>query len=129
MHSLKLCKQYLSFVNNGDLAGVLSLFTPNAVVVSPLSGTMAIEPFHQKLFADVKQSRTSVKNIFATVNDVSSVALHFAHAWLLANGGLFEFEGINVFELSEDGRKFSKLTIIYDSAPLRHRLGEEAVAS
>src|SRR4051794_28322617 len=100
MHSLKICKQYLSFVDNGDLPGVLSLFTSNAVVVSPMSGTTTIASFHQKFFADVKQSRTNIKNIFATVNDVSSVALHLTHTLLLANGTLLEFEGVNVFNMS-----------------------------
>jgi amino acid permease len=119
MHALKLCKQYLAYFNNGDLTGVLSLFASNAAVTSPLSGTLGVEEFHQKLFANVKQSRTSIKDIFATVNDISAIALHFSHTWLMANGNQFEFEGVNVFELNENGKLFSKLTLIYDSAPLR----------
>ncbi|MDB5762033.1 MAG: nuclear transport factor 2 family protein [Herminiimonas sp.] len=124
MQSIKLCKQYLSSVTDGDMHGLLSLFVPGAMVVAPLSGKIGVEPFHQKLFSDVKQAKATAKNIFATVNDASSVALHFSYAWLLANGGFIEFEGVNIFELADDGRKFSKLTIIYDSAPLRRRLDD-----
>jgi SnoaL-like domain len=125
MQSIKLCKQYLSCATNGDLSGVLTLFTPKAQVVAPIDGTMGVEAFHRKFFAEVRQSRSRVLNIFSTVDDLSAVALQFSHSWLLADGGSFDFEGINIFELDEAGRRFSKLTIVYDSAPLRQRLAKQ----
>jgi hypothetical protein len=129
MHSLKLCKQYLNAVLANDLAEALSLFVAGAQVVAPLSGNTSAEAFHQKLFNDVRTSNIRIKNIFGAVNSMSSVALHFSHSWELEDGGSLDFEGINVFDLSEDGTKFTKLTILYDSAPIRQRLSESRHAS
>jgi hypothetical protein len=102
----------------------MSLFTADVLVVAPLGGSMGAEEFHRQFFAQVRQSRTRVLNIFSTVDDLSSVALHFSHRWLLANGGAIDFEGVNIFELDAASRWFAKLAILYDSAPLRHYLTE-----
>jgi SnoaL-like domain len=124
MQAIALCKQYQSCVANGDLSGVLSLFTADALVVAPLDGTMGVEEFHRQFFARVRRSRTRVLNIFSTVDDLSAVALHFSHSWLLANGGSIDFEGVNIFELDAASRRFAKLAILYDSTPLRRHLTE-----
>jgi SnoaL-like domain len=124
MQAINLCKQYLSCIANGDLSGVMSLFTANALAVAPLGGSMGAEEFHRQFFAEVRQSRTRVLNIFSTVDDLSAVALHFSHSWLLANGGSIDFEGVNIFELDAASRRFARLAILYDSAPLRYHLTE-----
>lgn len=119
LQQLKLCKQYLSAISERDMEQILSLFQPGALVSSPLSGTTDVEAFHRRLFQDIDRSIPRIKHIFATVNDLSAVALHFSHTWILKNGEVVEFDGINIFEVTEDGSRFSKLTIMYDSAPLR----------
>ena len=47
------------------------------------------------------------------------MALHFRYRWTLAGGRNVSFNCVDVFELSADRQRFAKLTIIYDTAPLR----------
>lgn len=124
MTTEQLCKQYLAALNEGALDQVLLLFDPNAVVVSPLYGTMAVEPFYRDLFADTTRSVTRLLNIFDKTGDASSVALHFHYTWTLASGKVVTFECVDVFELTPARDRFAKLTIIYDTAPLRADFNE-----
>lgn len=119
MHTEQLCKAYLAALNGGDLDKVLSLFAPGAMVVSPLYGTMPVASFYRDLFADTGQSVTRLLNIFDKSEAGTSVALHFHYTWTLASGKVVAFECVDVFELTPTRDRFTKLTIIYDTAPLR----------
>lgn len=119
MHPEQLCNCYLAALNEGDLEQVLSLFTPDAVIVSPLFGTVQAEPFYRRLFANTNRSVTTLLNVFEKSRDANSVALHFQYTWTLKSGKLVEFECVDVFELSPERDRFAKLAIIYDTAHLR----------
>ncbi|MFD2271355.1 nuclear transport factor 2 family protein [Undibacterium arcticum] len=119
MNTEQLCNHYLAALNEGNLDKVLSLFDPNGVVMSPLYGAMAVGPFYRDLFADTSRSATKLLNVFENANSASSVALHFHYMWTLRSGKVVEFECVDVFELTPARDKFAKLTIIYDTAPLR----------
>lgn len=115
----EICKSYLNALNKGDLDLVLSLFTSDAVVDSPLYGQMSAQKFYAKLFSDTNNSKTMLINILTSDNDNPSIALHFNYIWTLKSGKIVEFECVDVFELSLKKNKFSKLTIIYDTHHLR----------
>ena len=114
-----MCRKYLDALNEGCLEKVLSLFENNALVDSPLYGEIPATKFFTDLFADSSRSETSLLNIFESVSDDSSVALHFHYSWTLKNGRTVEFEVVDVFELALETGKFAKLKIIYDTAPIR----------
>lgn len=124
MNTELLCKKYLSALNEGNADKVLELFTENATIVSPLYGIMPAKNFYSELLSDTSNSKTTLLNIFETTKDNHSVALHFHYEWTLKSGKLVEFECVDVFNLSSDGNKFQKLTIIYDTAPLREDFNE-----
>ena len=116
----QLCKHYLSALEQGSLEQVLSLFETDAVVDSPLYGEVPVERFYTGLFNDTRSSDTRLINIFRPENDdQGAAALHFAYTWTLSNGKRVEFECVDVFELSAQGKRFSRLKIIYDTAPVR----------
>lgn len=115
----ELCKRYLAALNEGSLASVLALFAPKASIVSPLYGMIEVENFYRALFADTNRSVAKLLNIFLPSGDASSVALHFHYTWTLKSGKVVQFECVDVFELTADKQKFAKLTIIYDTAPIR----------
>lgn len=127
MHPEELCKRYLSALNEGNLEGVLSLFVPKATIVSPLYGAIDAENFYRELFADTNRSVTRLLNIFLPSGNSPSVALHFHYVWTLKSGKIVQFECVDVFELTADRQQFSKLTIIYDTAPLRADFEESHV--
>jgi hypothetical protein len=114
-----LCKRYLAALNASDLAGVQAMFTPEATVVSPLYGIVDAREFYAGLFADTRQSDTTLLNVFDAPSGGNAIALHFQYVWTLKDGNVVTFECVDVFELSEDRQRFDKLTIIYDTAPLR----------
>lgn len=114
----ELCKRYLAALNEGSLASVLSLFAAQATIVSPLYGVIEAESFYRDLFADTNRSVTKLLNVFLPSGNTPSVALHFHYTWILKSGKVVQFECVDVFELTADKQKFSKLTIIYDTAPI-----------
>lgn len=114
-----LCNAYLAGLDAGDLEAVLNLFTPEAQVVSPLYGTMPARDFYAALFADTQASDTELLNVFDQSGSDGAVALHFRYGWTLADGTPVAFEVVDVIELTEARDAFAKLTIIYDTAPLR----------
>ena len=112
-----LCEQYLAALNEGNLEGILALFEPDARVVSPLYGTVPVAPFYAGLFGDTNRSETRFVNLFESVS--GPVALQFHYRWTLRSGRVVEFDCVDVFDLNADRSRFSGLTIIYDTAPLR----------
>lgn len=128
MNPEELCKRYLAALNEGSLASVLALFAPKATIVSPLYGVIEAENFYRELFADTNRSVTKLQNIFLPSGNTPSVALHFHYTWTLKSGKIVQFECVDVFELTADKQKFSKLTIIYDTAPLRADFEESHAA-
>lgn len=114
-----LCHRYLDALNTGDLEGVRALFTSDAEIVSPLYGVRPAHDFYAELFADTSRSETTLLNVFDGSAEGRSVALHFRFIWTLASGKVVEFECVDVFELTEDRQRFARMTIIYDTAPLR----------
>ncbi|MGC8492697.1 MAG: nuclear transport factor 2 family protein [Syntrophobacteraceae bacterium] len=123
MNPVELCNQYLSALNAGDLQKVLSLFDSKAMVVSPLYGLVEAQRFYRELFEDTNRSKTTLQHVFEAEN-TPSVALHFHYSWTLKSGKVVDFECVDVIELTPDGKKFAKLTIIYDTAPLRADFAE-----
>lgn len=119
MSASDLCKDYLDALNRSDLEAVQAMFPADGTVVSPLYGEQNAQKFYANLFADTNRSDTTLMNIFAGSESDSSVALHFRYNWTLSSGKMVSFECVDVFELTEDRKQFQKLTIIYDTAPLR----------
>lgn len=128
MNQEELCKRYLAALNEGSLESVLSLFVPKATIVSPLYGVIEAEKFYRELFSDTNRSVTTLANIFLPSGNTPSVALHFHYTWTLKSGKVVQFECVDVFELTADKQKFSKLTIIYDTAPIRDDFEESHAA-
>ena len=93
--------------------------TPRGLRSSPLYGTMPARDFYAALFADTEASDTTLLNIFDSSDNGGAVALHFRYGWTLADGTPVAFEVVDVIELTRARDAFAKLTIIYDTAPLR----------
>lgn len=119
MSASDLCKDYLDALNRSDLEAVQAMFPADGTVVSPLYGEQNAQEFYANLFADTNRSDTTLMNIFSGSESDRSVALHFRYNWTLSSGKMVSFECVDVFELTEDRKQFQKLTIIYDTAPLR----------
>ncbi len=114
----QLCRRYLSAIEAGDYAAVLSLFRPNARVHSPLYGLQPVDLFFANVFSDTARSTTRLIRILTARKPDNALAVQFEYSWTLSNGTIVEFEVVNILELDEDGL-VTKLTVLYDTAPLR----------
>ncbi|MBS0295719.1 MAG: nuclear transport factor 2 family protein [Proteobacteria bacterium] len=114
----ELCLRYVDALNAGDLQAIEDLFTPDATVLSPVYGPMNAHEFHRVFFADTDRTKPQVRGLFDHANNGQGAALHLSFSWTFADQETVEFEAVDLFELSPEGR-FRKLTIVYDSQPVR----------
>lgn len=114
-----LCIQYLNALNEGNISQVLSLFTVDGTVSSPLYGEKSVVQFYEELFSDTSRSETRLLHVYDSTDSQDSVALHFEYKWTFSSGELVTFECVDVFFLNQDKSQFSSLKIIYDTAPFR----------
>lgn len=116
-------RAYFQALTEGNTAQVLSLFTPEATVLSPFLGEIAASAFFPKLEAASNGSKLTVFDVLLN-EDASSAAGHFRYDWTLASGDDLSFVGVDLFHFAPDGR-FTKLLIYYDTHPLREEVGDK----
>lgn len=117
MNHTETLKQYLQHLEAADYDSLISLFTQNAIVHSPLYGKMSASQFYKDLFEDTAESKLTLLNIF-TGEKENTAAVHFLFDWTLSNGTPAPFEVVDVCKFSTDG-KIQELKIIYDSMKTR----------
>ncbi|CAN5457532.1 nuclear transport factor 2 family protein [soil metagenome] len=109
---------YFKGLETGNINMILDVFAENAIVHSPLYGDQLATVFYTKLFADTRQSDITLLNIFESIENNYTAAVHFKYHWILADGTPTHFECVDVFKFDENG-KVADMTIIYDTAKLR----------
>jgi hypothetical protein len=126
MYAYELCRKYQEALNRKDLESILELFTIDASVKAPLLGELDVLTFHHRVFESTGYAVTKLTNIFDGLHHARSVALQFMYTWTFSGGRQVSVEGMSVFELDEDRKKFGRLTIIYDPTEFRRNLKGEA---
>lgn len=110
---------YLAALEAADVQRILSLFTTDAVIHSPLYGDMPAKDFYPALFADTAESKLALKAVLHGEHDgTATVAFWFDFGWTLANGSPAPFSVVDIAKLNSDGL-ITELHIIYDTAPIR----------
>lgn len=111
--------EYLAALAAADVQRILSLFTADAVIHSPLYGDMPAKDFYPALFADTAESNLTLKTVLHGEHDgAATVAFWFDFGWTLANGSPAPFSVVDIAKLNSDGL-ITELHIIYDTAPIR----------
>lgn len=120
MNPGELAEAYLGALGRADLAAMLSLFSDDALVHSPLYGPMPARDFYPALFGDTAESRLTLRAVTeGTAADGTPVAgIWFEFDWRLAGGEQVRFDVVDVLELAADGR-IASLRIVYDTAAIR----------
>ncbi len=115
-------KQYFRSLQAGDVEAICELFSENGMVHSPLYGIKHHRDFYTELMEDSGDSAIDLKRIFVD-EEKGDLAIWFRYDWGLENGKRVVFEGVDVFELNEEG-KIERLTIIYDTINTRPMIKE-----
>ncbi len=110
-------KKYLDALQNSDYENLISLFTSDAIIYSPLYGEVRANKFYEDLFKDTNKSVITLKDIFMS-EDNSKGAVNFLYDWTLSDGSPVSFDCVDIFKFTSDG-KIQELTIIYDASQTR----------
>ncbi|WP_116137285.1 nuclear transport factor 2 family protein [Trinickia diaoshuihuensis] len=117
-------ERYLTLLEKGDTEGIVALFADDAKVYSPFLGWMAPAPFFEKLREASGQSRIRLIDILVSASGNARAIGYFTYDWGLKDGTHVSFDCCDVFDFSNDGR-FSQLTIVYDTYPIRVEVGDK----
>ena len=116
---------YLNAVMQGDLDNIVSLFSDDAFVYTPLQGqNLPPEEFFSMLFEASAEVTIKLIDVFVSAEGSGCVAGYFNYAWGLANGEQVSFDAMDIFELSPEDKKIRSIVAIYDTQVLRG-IGEE----
>jgi hypothetical protein len=125
---LDTVRSYLQYLHAGDTAGLISAFENDGVVHSPFLGTMKARDFFPRLAQASRQSVITLIDLFASVQPVDAavrVAAYFRYDWTLSDGRLVDFTCVDVFGFRPDSDRIDSMHIVYDTHPLRERVGDK----
>lgn len=108
---------YLQCLERGDYDTLMDIFTPDAMVESPLYGPRPAAEFYRELFADTSASKITPFDFF-TNSGQRTGAVNFRYEWTLANGQEVAFDCVDVFSFTTD-EKVRHMKIIYDTRSTR----------
>jgi len=119
MYTFELSLQYRKAVKERDLDGVLAVFSPDALIVTPLKRSCDVRTYHKWLFTTVKKSTVKVINAFQALNSEICLAVQANYEWLMHDDTVIHFSGMSVFEFTPDKRKIKKMSTFYDTSLVR----------
>ncbi|TXG35631.1 nuclear transport factor 2 family protein [Seonamhaeicola maritimus] len=117
MTQKEISKQYLNFLEQGDLNGILELFSENGLVSSPIYGTKKASVFYKELFNDTNNSKLSLKGVFEEA-ETNKIAIYFNYKWTLADKSVVTFDVVDILEFNSKNQ-IEHLHIIYDTVKSR----------
>ncbi|MBT2327068.1 nuclear transport factor 2 family protein [Variovorax paradoxus] len=125
---LDAVRTYLQRLHASDTAGLIASFEEDGVVHSPFLGTMKAREFFPRLAQASSQSVITLIDLFASVqlaDDTVRVAAYFRYDWTLSDGRLVDFTCVDVFGFRLVSDRIASMHIVYDTHPLRERVGDK----
>lgn len=116
-------KEYLHQLEQGNVDGVVALFTTDARIYSPLLGWVAPRPFYSKLADASGNSSITLLDLFQSTQGNCTANAYFRYDWVLRDGSKVSFDCVDVFDFNAQGL-IEKLVIIYDTHQIRADLGD-----
>lgn len=125
---LDTVRAYLRHLHASDTAALMAAFEDDGVVHSPFLGTMKARDFFPRLAQASMQSVITLIDLFASVqpaDDTVRVAAYFRYDWTLSDGRLVDFTCVDVFGFRPGSDRIDSMHIVYDTHPLRERVGDK----
>jgi len=122
----ELARDYVEALAERDLERLLTLFAPDAIVLSPLYGALAAADFYPRLLTDSGPSRLTLLGTLGgtTVDGRPLVGIWFRFEWVLATGREAPFDVVDIAEIDGEGR-IERLRIVYDTVDVRPTFEQE----
>lgn len=120
MNDHPIVAAYLRALGDADLDAMLALFTPDAVVHSPLYGMLPASEFYPALFADTASATLTLLGTMrgTSVEGRALLSFLFHFDWVLPDGTPAAFDVVDIAELDDDGL-ISSIRIVYDTVDVR----------
>jgi len=112
-----IAKQYIEFLEKGNIDKIINLFSKTGQVTSPIYGTKLASDFYKELSNDTLSSKLKLKGIFEE-EDSNRIAISFNYKWTLKNNSRIEFDVVDIIEFDKNN-KIVHLQIIYDTVKSR----------
>lgn len=111
---------YLHAVETADVNAMLALFADEAIVHSPLYGTLPATEFYPALFADTGSADLTLLGTMrgTSVDGRALLSFLFHFDWVLPNGTAAPFDVVDVAELDDAGQ-ITSIRIVYDTVSVR----------
>ncbi|HEY0848078.1 MAG TPA: hypothetical protein VGE12_22115, partial [Noviherbaspirillum sp.] len=114
MDAIDLCRRYQDALTHKDLATLKLLFTEDALIKAPISGTANVEQFHTYLFANTKKTVARFGNVIRHHEKLNTLTLPFSYTLSIASGEVTVLDGLILFEIEAGAHKIKTLTVQYD---------------
>jgi len=118
-------KRYLEALNRDDRETLVSLFAPTGRVYSPFLGEMPVREFFDRLGQATRRSVITPLDIMPSCAGNRRVAAFFRYDWTVSDGTLISLELVDLFDFEPDRALIRKLTIVYDTYPVRQEHGNK----
>jgi hypothetical protein len=119
-----LYKKYETALSRNDLPAIEALFTPDATVTAPITGTLSVGKFHTFLFSNTKKASANLPNVIRRRNNPTTLTVQFSYTFLTTCGKVAVIDGAAVFEYDDEQQKFRKLTLVYNDSDMRLMMAE-----
>ncbi|MDF1695754.1 MAG: hypothetical protein P1U56_07990 [Saprospiraceae bacterium] len=113
---------YLKYLEENSIDALLNLFSTDAIVHSPLYGSMPAGDFYKTLANDTTSSQLTYQEIFENSTG-QQLALYFNYKWTLVSGKVVVFDVVDIIKFNDQG-KVIDLKIIYDTQHSRSEVGK-----
>lgn len=108
-------RTYLAAMAANDLDTVLTCFTPEGKVSSPVYEGVPVADFYRRLFADTALATVQIHTVFQARD---KLAVHFTYHWKTQSGTKTTTDLVDLFEFTPNSAEISHLQIIFDTAKI-----------
>lgn len=119
-----LYKKYEEALSRNDLPAIQALFTSDAVVTAPITGTLDVVKFHTTLFSYTKKASANLPNVIRRRKNPTALTVQFSYTFLTTCGKVAVIDGAAIFEFDDEQQKFRKLTLVYNDSDMRLMMAE-----
>lgn len=118
-------RAYMRALDAGDYESIVGLFAPEGVVTSPFLGTMPAAQFFEQLSRASARNVITPLDVMVSVDDPTRAAGYFQYDWTMADGSSVVFSVVDLFTFEPEGDRFTSMTIVYDTHPVRLEHGDK----
>ena len=118
-------RNYMEALGAGEYETIVSLFTDDGTVTSPFLGTMLAPDFFEQLARASSRNVITPIDVMVSASDPARGAGYFEYDWTMADGSSVVFNVVDAFTFEPGGERFTSMTIIYDTHPVREEHGDK----